>query len=193
MRGRDEGGRRRDLSKSEWQEGHEHSPAHPESCQWHGGTPRSPVIGHKQKVYQTWQIPFICTEGEHTEVWGYLASLGVDVGESVFPPVLFKWLLLLTLHGLRVVILINTVLEKKSEKSRVRKVIFADLGSYPQIQHRNTKSVKERADTERRRKANAGRDKNWSFKEGGMKGEKRQWQGGETGEKLLQQWKKTII
>lgn len=41
----------------------------------------------------------------------YLAGLGVDVGQCVFPPMLIEGLLLLTLQGLRVVILINTVLQ----------------------------------------------------------------------------------
>lgn len=46
----------------------------------------------------------------------YLASLRVDVGQSVFPPMLIEGLLLLTMQGLRVVILINTVLQNSYKK-----------------------------------------------------------------------------
>ena len=49
----------------------------------------------------------------------YLSSLGVDVGHSVLPPVLIVGRLLLTLQGLSVVVLINTILEQR-EKNTVR-------------------------------------------------------------------------
>lgn len=42
----------------------------------------------------------------------YLASLWVNIGHGVFPPVLIKWLLLLALLGLWVVVLIHTVLQQ---------------------------------------------------------------------------------
>lgn len=47
----------------------------------------------------------------------YLSRLGVNEGQSVFPPVLFEGLLLLTLQGLGVVILINAVLKIDREYS----------------------------------------------------------------------------
>ena len=40
----------------------------------------------------------------------YLASLWVNVGKCVFPPVLIEGLLLLALQGLGIIILIHTVL-----------------------------------------------------------------------------------
>lgn len=55
----------------------------------------------------------------------YLASLWVDVGHGVFPPVLIEWLLLLSLQGLWIVVLIHTILQKKVD------IRLCNLGRFP--------------------------------------------------------------
>lgn len=79
------------------------------------------MFGQKHKeVYYTCHkaLRFILDAGglicciHNTLKGAYLSGLGIDVGHSVFPPMLIEGLLLLTLQGLRVVILINAVLQK---------------------------------------------------------------------------------